>query len=411
MRANIQGIKIGTTVNVSINGKLIKKRCGSIEEANDVFKMVLKTKENPTEEAVKMLRTYLNEKTRIAMLCGLESDLDTGEVYLAGFNTPIPTTLVDVLKEYHDNNFPIDAIINFWKLLMINPDKRVRERLFDFIKTHDFVLTDKGYMVVYKAVYRKGSETKASHEFEEFVTNQYLHVRKNWKCSPNKYVAYRNNEDDTLAITKVETIEGWTDKDITIYGKLGELFQAIVERANNDNTGEDKAQYTDMFSRTMTIELGVPVKMERKNCDSDPAIDCSSGLHVGATSYVERFSKTGSVILVCLVNPANVVAVPNSDHSKIRVSEYFPYAVASYENGKIDIIEEAYFENDYQEYEEAEIERLIAKALFHTNTGEKLIETAINGEEETRPMSELMKILETRLIDINKTGFVDCSIY
>ena len=312
---NIQGIKVGTTVNVSIDGKLKKKVCGSIDEANELFKLVLKVKENPTDEGIKELRSYLNEKTRVAMLCGLETDPETGEVFLAGFNTPVPMTLVEVVKEYHENNFPIEAIISFWKLLMINPDKRVRESLFDFIKTHDFVLTDKGYMVVYKAVYRK-DESKKDMSFEEFVTNQYLHVKNDWKCSPNKYVVYRNNEDNALAITKIETAEGWDDKkEVTILGKLGELFSAIVN-ADNKTGVENTAYYTDMHTRKMTIELGVPVRMERHECDGDPAIDCSYGLHVGATKYVERFGRGGSVVLVCLVNPANVVAVPNYDHSK-----------------------------------------------------------------------------------------------
>lgn len=395
---NIQGIKVGTTVNVSIDGKLTKKVCGSIDEANELFKMVLKAKENPTDESVKMLRSFLNEKTRVAMLCGLETDPETGEVFLAGFNTPVPLTLVEVVKEYHDNGFPIEAIINFWKLLMINPDKRVRESLFDFITTHDFVLTDKGYMVVYKAVYRKDTQGAADHSFEEFVTNQYLHVKKDWKCSPNKYVVYRENADGTLGITKIETAEGWDDKkEVTILGKLGDLFSAIVN-ADNKVGEESTAYYTDMHTRKMTIELGVPVRMERKECDSDPAIDCSYGLHVGATKYVENFGRSGAVVLVCLVNPANVVAVPQYDHSKMRVSEYFPFAFATYTDGKIDIIEQAYFESDYQEYEEAELEQQIAKVMAE----EKPIETAINAEEEERPMAELMKILETRLFDITE---------
>ena len=397
---NIQGIKVGTTVNVSIDGKLKKKICGSIDEANKLFRLVLKAKENPTDEAIKELRCYLNEKTRIAMMAGLETDPDSGEVYLAGFNTPVPLTLVEVVKEYHENGFPLEAIINFWKLLMINPDKRVRESLFDFIKTHDFVLTDKGYMVVYKAVYRKDDGNNAeTASFEEFVTNQYLHVKKDWKCSPNKYVVYKDNAANVFGITKIETAEGWTDKtDIEIIGKLGDLFSAIVDKANEDGNEDSKTLYTDMHTRSMTIELGVPVRMERKQCDSDPAVDCSYGLHCGATKYVESFGRGDSVVLVCLVNPANVVAVPNYDHSKMRVSEYFPFAFATNTDGKIDIIEQAYFESDYQEYEEAELEQQIAKV----KASEKPIETAINAEEEVRPMAELMKILETRLLDISE---------
>jgi hypothetical protein len=281
---------------------------------------------------------------------------------------------------------------------MINPDKRVRESLFDFITTHDFVLTDKGYMVVYKAVYRK--ETGLSEEakqFAEFVSNQVLHVKKNWKCSPNKYVVYKNESNGSLGITKKATADGWDeeDKNVEILGNLGELFNSIFNTVE-ETTEENVPVYTDMHTRSMTIKLGVPVRMDRTECDSDPARDCSYGLHVGATKYVERFGSGGGVVLVCYVNPANVVAVPEYDHSKMRVSEYFPFAFATYENGKIDIVEEAYFESDYQEYEIEELEEQIAKVQAE----EKPIETAMGADEEERPMSELMKMLENRLIDI-----------
>lgn len=393
---NIQGIKIGNMVNLSIDGKLHKKNCSNTNEADELYRLVLVARENPSDVNIKAIRIFLNEKTRIALMVGIEADPETGEAYLDGFNTPIPLTLLDIIKEYHEKGYPLDAIINFWKLLMVNPDTRVRTSLFDFISTHDFVLTDKGYMVVYKAVYRKESET-INNIFEEFVTNQYLHVKKDWKCSPNKYVVYNNFTDNTLAITKLETAENWNEDDdnVEVLGKLGDLFSAIVN-SNNKINETDNVIYTDMHSRSMSIQLGVPVKMERKECDSDPAVDCSYGLHVGATKYVEKFANNGSIILVCLVNPAHVVAVPQYDHSKMRVAEYFPYAFATYDGGKINIIEESYFEEDYQEYEITELEVMIAKV----KANEIPLEKAIGAEIETRPMSELMKMLESRLIDI-----------
>jgi len=392
---NINVWKIGNTIKICIGGKLQQKNCGSPKEADELFRLGLKTRENPSDENLKAIRCFLNEKTRIAMLAGLEADAETGEVYLAGFNTPIPNTLVEVIKEYHENQYPLEAIMNFWKLLMINPDERVRTSLFDFITTHDFVLTDKGYMVVYKAVYRKN---EVDNSFSEFISNRFLHVKKTWKESPKNYLVYRKEDDNSLAITKVETAEKWNESEcgVEVLGNLNDLFNSIF---NSDNkVGEvSTALYTDMHSRTMTIELGVPVKMERKECDSDPAQDCSYGLHCGATAYVERFANSGeSVILVCLVNPAHVVAVPNYDHSKMRVAEYFPYAFATYTDGKIDIIEEAFFEADYQEYELEELEEQIAKV----KANQLPIETAIKAEQESRPMSELMKMLENRLVDI-----------
>ena len=390
---NVQAVKIGTTVNVSINGKLHKKNCGSPELANQLFSMVLKAKENPSEDNLKGIMAFMNENIRIAYLNGLETNVESGEVFLAGFNTPIPKTLLEVIKEYHENSYPLDAIINFWKLLMVNPDKRIRERLFDFIKTHDFVLTDKGYMLVYKAVYYKDNSSR-DKTLEEFVSNQFLHVKKDWKCSPNKYVVYKTIADGSYAITKVETVTGWNEKErgIEILGKLGELFDVLF----NTDVEEREVVFTDMYTRTMDIRLGIPVRIERKKCDADFSKDCSYGLHVGATKYVESFGNGSTAVLACFVNPANVVAVPNYDHSKIRVSEYFPFAVATYENKKIDIVEQPYFETDYSTFEEQELQVLIDKV----KSEELPLETAINGSVETRSMSELMDILQSRMEDI-----------
>jgi hypothetical protein len=399
---NINAVIRGTTVNLSIDGKLHKKECRNPEEADKLYRLVLTARENPTDENIKAVKMYINDKTRVAYLTGLETDVETGEVFLAGFNTPIPNALLEVIEEYHEKKYPLDAIMNFWKLLMVNPDKRVRDSLFQFITTHDFVLTDKGYMVVYKAVFRKDENGKRDVAYEEFITNQYLHVKKDWKCSPNKYVVYENlNNDDPAeqyAIAKIETVEGWNENErgIEIKGKLGDLFSVIVNSDNKIKDSKTTPKYTDMYSRTMSIELGVPVFMPRKDCDSDPAKDCSYGLHVGATKYVEKFASSDCVILVCLVNPMHVVAVPEYDHSKMRVTEYFPYAFATYNDGKIDIIEEAYFESDYQNYEQWELEEMIAKVKAE----ELPIETAKKAEQESRPMSELMKMLESRLVYI-----------
>lgn len=391
----INGIKNGNILNISIDGKLHKKNCGSIQEANELYKLVLKAKADPTDENVKAIRVYLNEKTRVALLAGLESDLETGEVYMEGFNTPIPNTLVDIIKEYHENDYPMEAIINFWKLLMDNNDTRVREDLFDFITAHDFVLTDAGYMITYKAV-NVVKEDGVNSDIAEFISRQYLHIKKNWKCSPNKYVAYKTIEN-ILKITKSKTAKKWLkkkDSDVVVLGKVGDLFDNLFNLENNDN---NTPLYTDMHTRKMSIKLGEPVRQARIECDANPRIDCSNGLHVGATKYVENFAGGSNAVLVCYVNPAHVVAVPEYDHSKMRVCEYFPFAIANFENNKIDIIEQSYFESDYCEYEIDELEERLK--LLKEN--EKPIESAINAVKDVRPMSELKKIIENRLVDIS----------
>lgn len=400
---NINVIKIGNMVKISLGGKLHQKNCGSLIEADELFRLCLKAKSDPSDANMNNVRGYLNEKTRVAIEAGLEHDPETGQVFLAGFNTPLPDALVEIIKEYHENAYPMEAIMNFWKLLMLNPDVRVRDVLFDFIKTHDFVLTDNGYMVVYKSVYKAETEKDAEPQdttFAEFVSNRYLHVKKTWKESPKNYVVYKD-ADGVFAITKTVTAEKWdeTEKNIEFLGNLNELFDAIYSSdVPEDKEADVKATpiYTDMHTRKMVIELGVPVKQARKECDADFRRDCSNGLHVGATKYVENFAGHSGVVLVCYVNPMNVVAVPDYDHSKMRVCEYFPFALATYTDHKIDVIEQAYFESDYSDLEAEELEKQVAAI----QADEAPIETAMNADEETRPMSELLKIIEARLVDI-----------
>lgn len=393
----INATKIGRVINLSINGKLRKKVCDTVETANDLYRLILDVKANPSDQGLKDILSFLNEKTRVAMQCGLETDPETGEVYLAGFNTPVPMTLVEVAKDYHENGFPMEAIMNFWKLLMLNPDHRVRESLFDFIKTHDFVLTDNGYMVVYKSVYyRAEGEGNHNNKVAEFVSNQYLHVKKDWQTSPRKYMVYID-EDGELNISKTVTVNGWDleTKEVEILGNLAEMYDNLAMLTVAD---EENAPYTDMHTRTFKIKLGEPVRQDRRDCDADPRNDCSNGLHVGATAYVERFGSYGNTaILVCYVNPAHVVAVPDYDHSKMRVSEYFPFAVANYEDGKIDIVEQSYFESDYTVYEEQELAEMLEKA----DKGERPVNTAINAKADMRPMDELQKIIENRVIELS----------
>jgi len=234
--------------------------------------------------------------------------------------------------------------------------------------------------------------------FAEFVSNRYLHVKKTWKESPKNYVVYRDGENGDFAITNVKTAEKWTEaeKEIEFLGNLAELFDAIF---NTEVESDDNAVpvFTDMHTQKMRIVLGEPVKQDRKDCDANFRQDCSNGLHVGATKYVEHFASSKGTVLVCYVNPANVVAIPDYDHSKMRVCEYFPFAIATYSDRKIDVIEQAYFESDYTDYEAEELERQVA--LIQAD--ELPIEKAINAEnDEERPMSELLKIIESRLVDI-----------
>jgi len=80
------------------------------------------------------------------------------------------------------------------------------------------------------------------------------------------------------------------------------------------------------------INLGEMVSMPREECDPDSSISCSKGLHVGSHKYVQSFGSGKDVILACVVSPRDIVALPDTDHSKVRFCRYLPYAVMERED-------------------------------------------------------------------------------
>jgi len=374
----ITGNKSGNKVNLFINGILNSKECGVKEAADLFFTEVIKTMDDPTDVNVEGLYEFLNKNIRIAKMAGFEYDVTTNETYMEGFNTPVPELLVDTIKDYLENNFPVESILNFWKLLMANPDHRVREDLSKFIATHDFSLTEKGYMIVYKTVDYMNMVTQ---DVASFVSNAYLKVRKDWSTSASKYVVYKDftGEDFELKLTKKVTFAKWDveTKAVELVGNLNDL------QKNLDSLIDEGASsvFTDLHTHKMEIRLGEAVKFDRSECDADPKVSCSYGLHVGATSYVESFANTNSVVLVCLVNPMNVMAVPEYDNSKMRVCEYYPFALATFEDRKIDIIEQKFFEYEYVNIEEKDLNEILSVQY-------DVRDTAINADEDERDYEE-----------------------
>lgn len=79
--------------------------------------------------------------------------------------------------------------------------------------------------------------------------------------------------------------------------------------------------YLDCYSRTMDNSIGNVLTMKRNEVDEDSDRTCSHGLHVCSYDYLQHFN--GERIVVCKINPRDVVAVPKDyNNSKMRVCEY-----------------------------------------------------------------------------------------
>lgn len=90
-----------------------------------------------------------------------------------------------------------------------------------------------------------------------------------------------------------------------------------------------RQDYRDKYTGTIDNTPGQkPPRMARCTVDDNPSNHCSKGYHVGALGYAGPggwYHSEGDKVLICKVNPADVVSVPN-DHScqKLRCCYYEP---------------------------------------------------------------------------------------
>lgn len=248
----------------------------------------------------------------------------------------------------------ITSYKNFWTLASLNPDSRCRENLFWFLEKWGMKISKSGMFICYRnAVTLKDSENSKvySQELISFVESEYERRRKNHKSTSSCFLEY-DEEDEYWKTTKDNT--GLNLKALYDEFKAGEF------NANKINKGKDIV-FTDAHSRTTRIKIGELVSMPREKTDTCQENSCSRGLHVAGKDWLEKgyFGDTG---LVCLCNPAKVVAVPTIDqYGKLRTCEYLPIAIAEYnENGKlIEYNVEDGFDNSY-------IPKLIYEGDFNT---------------------------------------------
>jgi len=79
--------------------------------------------------------------------------------------------------------------------------------------------------------------------------------------------------------------------------------------------------YTDVRTGTFDNKVGATPKMPRNRVDDNKDRTCSAGLHVCSKEYLAHYP--GERIVVCKVNPRDVVSIPTDYHnSKMRVCRY-----------------------------------------------------------------------------------------
>jgi hypothetical protein len=287
----------------------------------------------------------MRKAKRIADISDLFEYDEEGFCYLKGYNHPMPSLLVEALLEakYNPNSrYTLNSLLNFYKCLLLNPDKHVRDDAFKWFKTGKFSLTEDGCIIAYRNVNVKTEAS--SDELSEFITEQYFKIKR-WKKSPKNYHVYEeldSSEEYTgnYCLGTTDAMEPKLQEDFQNWERLGSLAEMYADL----NTDEDQTVYTDWYSGSTEIRLGEEVIMDRSECDNSPDASCSRGLHGKSASHAGTY---GGVTIVMLVNPYNIVAIPNYDHSKFRSCAYLPLCIAETEGNKISEWEEGTYDLTY----------------------------------------------------------------
>ena len=94
--------------------------------------------------------------------------------------------------------------------------------------------------------------------------------------------------------------------------------------------------FKDIYTGGIDNSVGEEISIDRSKVDNNRDKHCSAGLHVGAIDYVKSYggidldedSDGGNQIVICKVNPADVVSVPSdSRFQKLRACRYEVVAI------------------------------------------------------------------------------------
>lgn len=303
----------------------------------------------------------------------LEKDIH-GKLYIKGLKSPLTDVAQRKLEEFITLGLDIEPVVNFHKLVSLNPDPVVRDRLYNFAERYNFPITSEGYFIAYKAV-----------KYKEYLKELF-------------------EGSDPLDDTEVSN-----DQVLLAL----EQYQNSKESLKATIINENQLVFTDIHTMTMDIQLGVPVSLDRSECDTDSDNCCSYGLHLGTLSYAMDFGglvpfKEGdsisfnanynTVLLSAICSPVDVVAVPEygGRFEKLRTSRYLPYSVCTVRKSS-----EGYF---VEEFQTPYAEKVNIPYVLEYQEMLEEFDQLKNAEELTEIDQSKYDILQQRLVNISHTN-------
>jgi hypothetical protein len=283
-----------------------------------------------------------------------------GALYMTGIDRSMPQLLIEEFimlfqEDWNDDevNERWEGLKRFWMWCCLNPRAEVADELFRFLKDNSFRITKQGFFVALRNVVT----LHGGAELVDFVSNSYVKVKAVWKKSPDNYHVFLLNSEYTLVHTddlwheeegtcsicegtgtvfaeEGDDFEGYNDcyngdsetcwncegegeviKDVyhdgENLGTLTELYLDLPNRAEN--------RFTDDWTKTFDIRVGVPVKMPMEECNWSTQDCAAAGLHFTADQI--HYVGCGDQSMLVLINPMKVVGI---GQHKGRCYEYLP---------------------------------------------------------------------------------------
>lgn len=306
----------------------------------------------------------LAEGIKLLLECAPEDfEERDGSLYMKGIDRSMPQILIEEFivladdmysEEFHDR---YEGLKRFWMWCCLNPRAEVADELFRFLKDNSFRITKQGFFVALRNVVTLHGGAELVH----FVSNSYNKVKAVWKKSPDKYTVFLENGEYKLVheddLTETETLTsttcpdclgdgGWEGDDwneetdsyewvecpncdgsgeVDEYththtwtinhgeriGGLTELYLDLPNRAEN--------RFTDDWTKTFDIRVGVPVSMPMEECNWSTQDCAAAGLHFTADQI--HYVGCGDQSMLVLINPMKVVGI---GQHKGRCYEYLP---------------------------------------------------------------------------------------
>ena len=284
---------------------------GSEEQVRQILAPELSIEAKATLEVKKMLKQ-------------VDSLPDDSPFILRDFNifmkdfpeVPVPKTVVQMYYSFETEE-DREAVLKFWKLLVLNPNTRVRNELPKFLFNNGFHLTHDGLIVTFRRAWNRSDK---NFNLYEWVINEYSR-RKLQKKKVKDLPVYELDGVFSISDTQPEGSKFRGDLDV--------LYAEAQEQVNSDDATkyyadhsretrfyiDDAPQYGNVY-----YQVGKTTSVDRDHCDSNSRNSCSKGLHSGVPKYVVNNTGFGDTIFMCLVNPYDVVSSPEDGWCKIRTS-------------------------------------------------------------------------------------------